>query len=251
MRDTGPVSKQLTGDTEATAPYMGVARVQLGILKNQMALGNLQVGARTVQMPDGTTIRVALIGGVSRVAIDSPGVVVETQPEQPQAQVHPEFPEPPPQITPFEVAGLCLDSFTVPPALITTYTINGVPQGAGLSTELFADWVPLGAPPRVQFNSVIVGQGTLGPTRALVELTVAKYTGQHQSVLREGTFASVSWKQTGGTIQLVDFGNHKYGDTLLVSPVSVSHGTFAGEWTLVDINGNQLIVDVSGSRAYT
>ena len=96
MRDTGPVAKQLTGDTEAAAPYMGIARTQLGILKNQMAFAGQTTGARQIALPDGTTIRVAVNGGIPRIQIDTPATSSEEQPlEVPQEEFTPEFPQPP------------------------------------------------------------------------------------------------------------------------------------------------------------
>lgn len=95
MRDTGPVNKQLTGDTEAAGGEVSVARTQLGILKNQMQQGGLAVGARSVTMPDGTSIRVMHAAGVSRVAIDSPtsSTTPEKPPKFPVPKAH--FPKPP------------------------------------------------------------------------------------------------------------------------------------------------------------
>lgn len=97
MRDTGPVSKVIgsNGDSEASIAQVGEARKQLGILQNQMTQGNLDVGARTVNYPDGTVIRASIAGGVRKVNIYVP------QPELPVVTlptIHvtaPRFPEPP------------------------------------------------------------------------------------------------------------------------------------------------------------
>lgn len=79
MRDTGPIGKSLdaSGDTEVAATYIGVARTVLGQLVNQMSLGKLTTGSRNVTLPDGTTIRATVMGGVKRVFISSPATTVE------------------------------------------------------------------------------------------------------------------------------------------------------------------------------
>lgn len=106
MRDTDPVKKQFTGDTEAAAGNMGVARTQLGQLKNQMAFGNLQFGTRQTVQPDGTVIRTTVAAGIPRIQIDSPAV---TQPETPPVDVetppfHPREVRPPKPPTQYQLA---------------------------------------------------------------------------------------------------------------------------------------------------
>ena len=72
MRETGVVRWRL-GDTreevEAAKPYLGQARLQLGILKNSMAMGNQQQGLRTITLPDGTVIRSQSVMGQDAVQI--------------------------------------------------------------------------------------------------------------------------------------------------------------------------------------
>lgn len=47
------------GTGDAAAPYISAARVQLGVLKNRMALGGLQQGSLSKILPDGTQIMVS------------------------------------------------------------------------------------------------------------------------------------------------------------------------------------------------
>lgn len=59
MREFGPVRFLLGNspeEAEAAKPYLGIARTQLGITKNLMALGGLTQGARAMTLPDGTVI---------------------------------------------------------------------------------------------------------------------------------------------------------------------------------------------------
>lgn len=90
MRETGPTRKDLTGDSETAAAQLSAARTQLGILKNQMRMGNLTVGARTITLPDGTVIRVTSTLGQDRVAIDTPS----SSSSAPPNPLQPRVPEP-------------------------------------------------------------------------------------------------------------------------------------------------------------
>lgn len=72
MRDTGIIFKTLTGDTEAVDRLTAIARTHIGILKHQMQLGDLKVGARSVPFPDGSAIRIVIAGGQTRVLLDAP-----------------------------------------------------------------------------------------------------------------------------------------------------------------------------------
>jgi hypothetical protein len=92
MRDTGVITKGFSGDTDAAAVQTGVARTQLGILKNQMAFSGLQVGARTIRLADGTEMRVSVSGGVSRAEIYTPA---STTPEVEQPVIETPQVEPP------------------------------------------------------------------------------------------------------------------------------------------------------------
>ena len=79
MREIGVVRWRL-GDTreevEAAKPYLGQARLQLGILKNLMAMGGQQQGARAVTLPDGTVIRSQSVMGQDIVSIAAPTAAV-------------------------------------------------------------------------------------------------------------------------------------------------------------------------------
>lgn len=92
MRDTGVITKGLSGDTETAAAQISAARTQLGILKNQMAANGLKVGARAVRLVDGTTMHVSVAGGISRVNIYT--VPATSSEENPIELVVPEVPEP-------------------------------------------------------------------------------------------------------------------------------------------------------------
>lgn len=92
MRDTGVITKGLSGDTDTATAQMGIARTQLGILKNQMDPAKLQVGVRAVRLPDGTAMRVSVSAGISRVDIYSPPG--STSEETPIELATPEVPEP-------------------------------------------------------------------------------------------------------------------------------------------------------------
>ena len=106
MREEGPIRKDLSGDTDAAAPYIGAARTLLGQIKNQMRLGGLQQLARSVVLPDGTTIRAESRMGQDTVRIVGPSGEESTlAPELiavPEETV--EVPEPP-TIEPPEIPG--------------------------------------------------------------------------------------------------------------------------------------------------
>lgn len=72
MREYGPVGKSFAGDTSAAKTRIGIARTQLGIMKNMMALGGLQQLVRNVKLADGTLIRVQSIFGQDRISITVP-----------------------------------------------------------------------------------------------------------------------------------------------------------------------------------
>lgn len=97
MRDTGPISKNIdsNGDVEAANAQTGEARKQLGILKNQMAMGGLAVGARTTRLPDGTVIRTMVAAGISKVSISAPAAESEAGHPPPAEEFVPQLPEPP------------------------------------------------------------------------------------------------------------------------------------------------------------
>ena len=72
------------GTGDAAAPYISAARVQLGVLKNRMALGGLLQGALNRVLPDGTIIRVESSFGRDTVRIAAspviPGVIPPSTP---------------------------------------------------------------------------------------------------------------------------------------------------------------------------
>lgn len=88
MREFGPVRFILGEDPEAAKPYIGIARMQLGITKNLMNLGGLRQGSRIVTLADGTVIRSQSVFGQDTVTI-SPVIV-----EAPQAIDLPSIVEP-------------------------------------------------------------------------------------------------------------------------------------------------------------
>lgn len=91
MREIGPVRKGLSGDIETATAQLGIARTQLGILKNQMRLAGLTIGARAVRLADGTVMRVSSYNGQDFVDIETPVLVnVPVDLSQPEVQV-PEF----------------------------------------------------------------------------------------------------------------------------------------------------------------
>jgi hypothetical protein len=104
MRDTGIITKGLSGDADTATTQIGHARTQLGILKNQMQFAGLQVGARTVRLADGTAMRVSVAGGVSRVEIYNPPV---TGSPQPQIHLHNPLPVPVPVPIPDQYGFAC------------------------------------------------------------------------------------------------------------------------------------------------
>lgn len=73
-RSTNPViRKSLSGD--AATPYLGIARTQLGILKNLMSFQELKQLSRTVELSDGTRIFVQSIFGQDTIRIDMPEII--------------------------------------------------------------------------------------------------------------------------------------------------------------------------------
>ena len=71
-REFGVARKRLSG--EAAAPYLGIARTQLGILKNLMSFQELKQLSRTVELSDGTRIFVQSIFGQDTIRIDAPEI---------------------------------------------------------------------------------------------------------------------------------------------------------------------------------
>jgi hypothetical protein len=97
MREFREIRKGLGENAEAAAPYLGVARTQLGILKARMAHGQLGQLTRTVTLEDGTSITVSSRMGQDSVRITaaSPNVIEELPtPEVREADI-PEPDEPP------------------------------------------------------------------------------------------------------------------------------------------------------------
>lgn len=111
MREIGPVRKGLNGDTETAAAQLGIARTQLGILKNLMKLGGLKVGSRTVRLADGTTIQVMSFNGQDFINIETavPTIIlpVDTPVDIPVEQV--DVPEVPPVYQPLALFNAILE----------------------------------------------------------------------------------------------------------------------------------------------
>ena len=131
MPDFNPLRKAYSGDTETAAAQIGTGRTHLDILKNQMQLGNQRAGVRTVQLPDGTTIRVSSIYGQDRIDI--------TTTSGGQAQVsapsHYVPPEPPPPVLPY-IGAVC-DSGN--PAFWLDNTVEGTEQsGTGADARILS-----------------------------------------------------------------------------------------------------------------
>jgi hypothetical protein len=76
MRETGPVRKRFDGDIEAAKDVTGFARTQLGLLKQQMELNNLQQLVRSFVLADGTTLTVQSIFGQDAIHIEAPTTTV-------------------------------------------------------------------------------------------------------------------------------------------------------------------------------
>jgi hypothetical protein len=69
MRDTGVVRKRTN---DAGAPYIPMARLQLGILKNLMALGEIQSNSRSITLDNGVVIHVSSVMGQDTIKITVP-----------------------------------------------------------------------------------------------------------------------------------------------------------------------------------
>lgn len=81
MREFGEIRLQFAGDKKAAQGYIGVARTQLGILKNLMSFSQLKQLSRTVTLDDGTQIKVSSVFGQDAVTINVPPVT--TSPNEP------------------------------------------------------------------------------------------------------------------------------------------------------------------------
>ena len=106
MRDSGPVRKDVTSDTDAAVPteYIGVARTLLGQLKGRMEAGGLAQLTRSVNLPDGTSITVASIHGQDTIRVYRPEAVAPgaAQEAPPQPEIEAPAPEElPPRPTQF------------------------------------------------------------------------------------------------------------------------------------------------------
>ena len=201
MRDTGPISKVIgsNGDSEASVAQVGEARKQLGILKNQMTQGNLDVGARTVNYPDGTVIRASVVGGVSKVNIYVPQP--ESPPEElPVVQIpQPHFPEPPvppPRYVIQAIRGtIASDAAAIYPFLYNGMTINA-PSRPG-------QVLLLGKAVRIGISTS--GQATLLPLAVVDASTYALVSDQPEITGRVGqqpAFPAFSFSQLSGPAML-------------------------------------------------
>lgn len=74
-RETGVIRSGYAGDVDAAKQYTGIARTQLGILKNLMSFNNLQQLSRTVTLVDGTTIFVQSVFGQDAIIVTVPPVI--------------------------------------------------------------------------------------------------------------------------------------------------------------------------------
>jgi uncharacterized membrane protein len=104
MRDFGPIRRGVMlapgTDPDAAAPYIPMARVMLGILKNRMAQGGLAQLSRTYHLPDGTVVTVASRHGQDSVWITPPPGVAPSYPAQPVPQFEPPSVRVPRPLTP-------------------------------------------------------------------------------------------------------------------------------------------------------
>jgi len=133
MREYHELRQALEGDPETAAAYVGVARTQLGVLKNAMQLGGLPSGMRMLYLPDGTAIRVSSVAGQDRIEIVTPRRG-QTVPAEIQTSFEPD--RPPVPGVPY-IGAVC-DSGN--PGLFVTNTVNGVSQsgGPGLAARIMA-----------------------------------------------------------------------------------------------------------------
>ncbi|PFH12842.1 hypothetical protein [Burkholderia sp. JKS000303] len=84
MREFREMRKSLGDDSDAAAPYLGVARTLLGVMKNQMRIGGLLQSQRTVTLPNGVSITVGSRFGQDSVRIVSPpGIAMNVNTETP------------------------------------------------------------------------------------------------------------------------------------------------------------------------
>lgn len=67
-----PTRYQVTGDIKAGKALIGLGKRQLSILENQMELGNLNQGIRTIRLADGSIITAVKSFGVTQVFIETP-----------------------------------------------------------------------------------------------------------------------------------------------------------------------------------
>ena len=80
-RDTGPIRIRLNGDRTVAQQYLGIARTQLGILKELMGFNSLPQLTRTVRLADGTVIHCQSVFGQDTVMITPPVRAVEVADE--------------------------------------------------------------------------------------------------------------------------------------------------------------------------
>jgi hypothetical protein len=199
MRDTGPVKKD--ADTPDAQDQIGAGRTQLGILKNQMALGGVSLGKRTVVLPDGTTIVASSIAGIDKVTIRQAAELPPGAPPPPAPRVRePRLPEPPP---PLGVGALCsMNSYStlaVSPliAALIEETVNGT-KASGINKYSFTIPSFIGDVPKV-----------IGCDSGLVfESNITQNTSDHVSSGINPT-ASVQFFDMAGGYGGYDFGNRK------------------------------------------
>ena len=73
----GITREWLRGNSEISSRHLGLARTLLGNLRYEMSLEKAPIAARSVTLPDGTTIRVMCACGVNQIFIDSEDAVTE------------------------------------------------------------------------------------------------------------------------------------------------------------------------------
>ena len=100
MRETGVVRKELSG--EEAAPYIGIARTMLGVVKNQLSFNGLAQGKGTKVFPDGTIIVAQSVFGQDKITITRPVIAPVTLPVEEFVPPTPQLPEYAPVEAPWE-----------------------------------------------------------------------------------------------------------------------------------------------------
>lgn len=88
-RSIAPAIVQLDGDRVRASTYLGLARALLGDVINRATLGGVDVGSRTLHLPDGTAVSATISGSVNIIRIASPSPIETIIPLQFAFIVHP------------------------------------------------------------------------------------------------------------------------------------------------------------------